>query len=153
MFSQTAEYAVRAVVWLASLSGQERLGVRQVAEGTQVPPSYLSKVLQSLSRAGIVESRRGVGGGHSLSRDPGELTLLEVVNAVDPIRRIQGCPLGLASHQGRLCGMHAKLDQAMKMVEDTLRQATIADLLNTAERPRPMLEEILQKTRPWVPPI
>ena len=140
MFSQTAEYALRAVVWLADGEGQERLGVKQIAEGTKVPPSYLSKVLQSLTRAEIVSSRRGVGGGHRLTRLPRDITVLEVIQAVDPIQRIRGCPLGLESHRGRLCGMHARLDQALALVEETLGQSTIADILETPERPLPMRE-------------
>lgn len=145
MFSQTSEYAVRAVVWLASDAGDGWLGVKQIADGTQVPESYLSKVLQGLSRAGLVTSRRGVGGGHRLARGPSEITVLEVVNTVDPIQRIEGCPLGLASHAGRLCAMHAKLDQAMSLVEQTLAESTIADLLSTPERPQPMRDgELVQ---------
>lgn len=140
MFSQTAEYALRAVVWLAGSPADERLGVRQIAEGTQVPMSYLSKVLQNLSRAGLVTSKRGVGGGHFLARAASEITVLEVINAVDPIQRIKGCPLGLASHQERLCGMHARLDHAMGLVEETLGQSTIADIVSQADRPQPMRE-------------
>lgn len=138
MFSQTAEYALRAVVWLAGSPASERLGVRQIAKGTQVPMSYLSKVLQSLSRAGLVSSKRGVGGGHCLARASAEITVLEVINAVDPIQSIEGCPLGLATHQKRLCGMHASLDQAMGLVEETLRQSTIADIVSKPGRPQPM---------------
>ncbi len=140
VFSQTAEYALRAVVWLASDETEQRLGVRRIAAGTQVPESYLSKVLQGLARAGLVASRRGVGGGHTLTRPASEITVLEVINAVDPIPRIQGCPLGLASHRGKLCGMHARLDQAMGLVEETLGQSTIADILSTPGRPLPMRE-------------
>ena len=140
MFSQTAEYAIRAVVWLADRTEQRPLDVRSIAAGTQVPPSYLSKVLQELSRAGLVSSRRGVGGGHQLARNPEQITVLEVVNAVDPIRRIRGCPLGLKSHRHRLCGMHARLDQALAQVEETLGRSTIDELITSESRPHPMKE-------------
>ncbi len=140
MFSQTAEYALRAVVWLADREDHQPLGVRHIAVGTQVPASYLSKVLQELSRAGLVSSRRGVGGGFTLRRPPEEITVLDVVNAVDPIRRIRGCPLGLESHGERLCGMHARLDRALQRVEEMLGESTIADILHTEERPQPMKE-------------
>lgn len=73
-------------------------------------------------------------------RPPSEITVLDIINAVDPIQRIKGCPLGLESHRGRLCGMHMRLDRAMKLVEETLEQSTIADILNTPERPQPMRE-------------
>ena len=94
MFTQTVEYALRAVVHLAA-QGPSACTTEQIAKATKVPQAYLSKVLQALSRAGIVRSQRGIGGGVALAKTPEELTILEVVNAVDPIRRITKCPLGL----------------------------------------------------------
>ncbi len=140
MFSQTAEYALRAVVWLADSDDDVPLGVQKIAAGTQVPACYLSKVLQALSRDGLVVSRRGVGGGHRLARPPSEITVLDVIKVVDPIKRIKGCPLGLESHSTRLCGMHHRLDHALGQVEEILSQSTIADLLKTTDRPYPMKE-------------
>ena len=57
------------------------------------------------------------------------MTLLEVVSAVDPIRRIQECPLGLASHGVRLCPLHKRLDSALASVEDAFRRTTLAEIL------------------------
>ena len=108
MFSQTVEYALRAVVHLAVKSpiGQT---TEEIAKATRVPQAYLSKVLQNLVQTGIVRSQRGIGGGMSLVKTPGELTILEVVNAVDPIQRIRTCPLDLASHGVRLCPLHRRV--------------------------------------------
>ena len=138
MFSQTVEYALRAVVWLAGHGEGEPVGVAQIAEGTQVPRSYLSKVLQGLSRAGLVASRAGVKGGHYLARPAAEITVLEVIDAVDPIERIHGCPLGLKTHAKKLCGMHARLDAAIAHVQEALGGSTIADILATPSRPKPL---------------
>src|SRR5687767_327554 len=102
MFSQTVEYALRAVVHLADQSPAART-TDQIAAATLVPKAYLSKVIQGLCRAKIVQSKRGIGGGVSLVKSPEELTILEVVNAVEPIARIRECPLGLKSHGVRLC--------------------------------------------------
>ncbi len=97
MISQTAEYALRAITYLAD---QERTPhtTAQIAEATQIPAGYLAKVMQSLSRVRVVKSQRGLNGGFTLSRDPSELNLLEIINAVDPIRRFHECPLGLPTH-------------------------------------------------------
>src|SRR6266540_5219257 len=97
MFSQTVEYALRAVVHLASKAPNGQT-TEEIAKATKVPQAYLSKVLQSLVQAGVVKSQRGIGGGMSLVKKPSELTILEVVNAVDPIKRIETCPLELAAH-------------------------------------------------------
>ena len=94
-----------------------------------MPKAYLSKVLQSLGRAGLVNSQRGIGGGISLAKDPAELTILEVVNAVDPIVRIERCPLGLAAHGVNLCPLHRRVDQALALVEDAFRSTTLAEVL------------------------
>jgi Rrf2 family protein len=139
MFSQTVEYALRAVVHLASESPACRT-TDQIAEATRVPKAYLSKVLQCLNRANIVESRRGVGGGIGLVTAPDKLTILEVVNAVDPIRRIRECPLGLASHGVRLCPLHKRLDTAYAMVEDAFRSTTLMDLLRTPSKSKPLCD-------------
>lgn len=128
MFSQTVEYALRAVVHLAHQSPNPQT-TEQIAQATLVPPAYLSKVLQGLSRGGIVKSQRGVGGGISLQIPPEELTILQVVNAVDPIQRIKTCPLGLASHGVKLCPLHKRMDDALCMVEKAFAQSTLAEIL------------------------
>jgi len=142
MFSQTTQYAIRAVVMLAYEKDGGPLGNTVLSARAQIPPSYLSKVLQGLARAGVVESRRGVGGGFRLVKSAAEITLLDVVNAVEPLPRIKGCPLSLKSHAGMLCPLHARLDQAMAEVETVLSGATIADLITEPSRPRPLLETL-----------
>lgn len=129
MFSQTTEYALRAMSFLSAKS-PDSVNTGQIAAATEVPPAYLAKVLQSLRKAGIVRSQRGRGGGISLARQPEDLTILEVVNAVDPIRRIRKCPIGLAAHGVKLCPMHSRLDAALAMTEDIFRETTLAELLS-----------------------
>jgi Rrf2 family protein len=128
MFSQTVEYALRAMVCLASPQGRPQTN-RRIAKITKVPAAYLSKVLQNLRDARLVDAQRGVQGGFLLSRPAERITILEVVNAVDPIRRIVVCPLGLESHGARLCPLHKKLDQALANAEAAFGSTTLADLL------------------------
>jgi Rrf2 family nitric oxide-sensitive transcriptional repressor len=134
MFSQTAEYALRAVVYLAGQNSEPRT-TAQIAEATRVPTGYLSKVMQALGRARLVQSQRGLHGGFTLARPAAELTVLDVIQAVDPIRRIESCPLGIKGHIN-LCPLHRRLDQAMDLVENALRESTIAELLAEPERAR-----------------
>ena len=128
MFSQTAEYALRVVVFLGTLRGAPAT-TRQIAAATRVPEGYLAKILQSLSRAGIVSSQRGLHGGSVLAKKASELTLYDVVTAITPLPRIETCPLGLPSHGTNLCPVHRRLDDAMAMVEKVFRDSTIAELL------------------------
>ncbi|HEY7309904.1 MAG TPA: Rrf2 family transcriptional regulator [Gemmataceae bacterium] len=134
MFSQTAEYALRAVVYLASQEGAPRT-TQEIARATKVPTGYLSKVMQSLGRKHLVQSQRGLHGGFTLARRPEELTVLDVIGAVDPIQRIRSCPLGIKGHIN-LCPLHRRLDHAMKLVEDALNKSSIAELLAEPERAR-----------------
>lgn len=128
MFSQTVEYALRAVVFLAD-NAPHACTTDQIAEATKVPKPYLSKVLQNLGRHQIVHSQRGIGGGVTLVKAPGELTILEVVNAVEPIERIAVCPLGLKSHGKNLCPLHRRMDDALASVEEAFGKTTLAEVL------------------------
>src|ERR1035438_6007492 len=139
MFSQTVEYALRAVVHLADQALASRT-TDQIATATLVPKAYLSKVLQGLCQANIVHSKRGLGGGMTLTKSPSELTILDVVNAVEPIGRIRECPLGLAAHGVRLCPLHKRLDNAMALVEKAFRQTTLAEILAEPTESHPLCD-------------
>jgi Rrf2 family nitric oxide-sensitive transcriptional repressor len=128
MFSQKVEYALRAVVHLAFEAPSART-VEQIATATKLPPAYLAKVVQLLVHAGVLRSQRGIGGGIALVKSPTDLSILEVVNAVDPIERIRQCPLGLAAHGVHLCPLHKRLDSAYALVEDAFRKTTLAEVL------------------------
>jgi Rrf2 family protein len=128
VISQTAEYALRAVVFLGSQRGRPTT-TQRIAADTKVPAGYLAKVLQALGKAGLVGAQRGLHGGYVLARPLDELTVLEVVNAVDPVRRIEHCPLDLADHQGNLCSLHRRLDQGIALIESFFEQTTVGQLL------------------------
>jgi len=128
VISQTTEYALRAVGWWAAHPDRP-LTAQQIAEATRVPAGYLAKVLQGLSRAGLLHSQRGLGGGFTLARPPSNVSLWEVVQAVDPIRRITQCPLGLELHANRLCALHQELDRAIAQVEKDFSRCSIASLI------------------------
>lgn len=130
MLSQTAEYALRAVVWLAN-NMDSPVTREELARATRVPPDYLSKVMQSLGRGGLVRAQRGKNGGFSLVKTADELTVLEVVNAVDRIQRIKTCPLGIKSHGKKLCPLHQRMDDAMVMVERVFGKTTIDELIGS----------------------
>jgi Rrf2 family protein len=129
MFSNTAEYALRAVVYLAEHRAT-RCTTQTIADSAHIPSRYLAKVLQSLARAGVLSAQRGLNGGFCLDRDPSEITLLEVVEAVEPLRRIKICPIKLEAHKARLCPLHTRLDESLALIEDNLRRATVAELLD-----------------------
>lgn len=140
MISQTVEYALRAVVTLAQHDGQP-CTAKTLAEITQVPLPYLSKLMQGLVRGGLVRSQRGLHGGFVLAKSPRELSILDVMDIVEPFKRIHSCPLGIASHATALCPLHRQLDKAMQSTETILRETTIAEMLSQSGSASPLCEE------------
>lgn len=138
MLPKTAEYALRAIVWLAR-EPEETHSADNLAERTKVPRRYLHKVLQDLVRAKLVRSQSGPGGGYALAGSPSKITILDVVNAVAPLERIRHCPLGLPSHT-RLCPLHNELDSVYAATEKALARVTIAQLLRSTSTIVPLCE-------------
>jgi Rrf2 family transcriptional regulator, nitric oxide-sensitive transcriptional repressor len=133
LFSDAGEYALRAVVWLSERP-REPHKTREIAERIQAAPGYLVKVLQGLARAGILAASRGSTGGFTLIRDANDLTVLEVLNAVDPLQRIRRCPLGIEAHAGRLCAMHRHVDETLAAVEASFAGTAVGSLGGEAAR-------------------
>ena len=91
MISHTVEYALRAIVTIAQHDGVP-CTAQTISSITQVPAPYLSKLMQGLVRADLVTSKRGLHGGFVLTKDPAELTIWEIVDAVEPIKRHSRVP-------------------------------------------------------------
>jgi Rrf2 family protein len=138
MLPKTAEYALRAIVWLARDEGRCE-SADHLAEHTQVPRRYLHTVLQELVRAKLVRSQSGPGGGYALARPVRKITILDVVNAIAPLERIRGCPLGLRTHT-RLCPLHKELDDVYAATEKALGRVTIAQLVDSTHEIVPLCE-------------
>lgn len=129
MFSQTVEYALRAMVQLAS-DAPKASTTRHIAAKTKVPGAYLAKVLQSMRRAGLIHSRRGVGGGVSLARPASKISLMEVIDAVEPLPRRSG-----KSRNASLARLQQTLVAAIDEVRKTLASASLGDMLTAPAKP------------------
>jgi len=89
--TRQADYAVRAVFYLASLGAGQKAATRKIAEVQHIPPSFLAKIISQLSVAGLLYTSRGARGGVSLAKPPEEITLLEVVEAIDGPIQLNEC--------------------------------------------------------------
>lgn len=139
MISQTSEYALRAVVYIASIGGGPAVA-QQIAEATRVPQGYLSKILRQLARAGILAAQRGIGGGFMLARQPENISITDILRAVDSgMERIRKCPLGIESHKN-LCELHHTLDQVIATVEAAFSEVTIARILSSRRKSKPICD-------------
>jgi len=107
-----------------------RATATDIAEQTRVPVRYMSKVLQTLSEAGLVESQRGPTGGFWLTKSPHEITLLDVVDCIEPIERITTCPINLDEHCDNLCPLHLELDDLAAIARKKLGSTTLAAVMD-----------------------
>ena len=138
MLPKTAEYALRAAVWLGREAGDIQ-SADELADATKVPRRYLHKVLQDLVHAKLVRSQPGPGGGYAVAKPPQKIAILDVVNAVAPLERIRNCPLGLSSHTS-LCPLHKELDKVYAATETALSRVTIAHLIKSKSQIVPLCD-------------
>lgn len=142
MISQTAEYALRAVVHLAQADRAEHASAQEISESVQVPVGYLQKILRQLARAGILLAQRGSGGGFSLAKVPSAISVLDILRAVDSApARIERCPLGIKGHTS-LCTLHRLLDDQMANSERVFGATSIADLVRSADATKPLCDPL-----------
>lgn len=140
MISQTSEYALRAVLYLAARPENTPASAHEIAEATQVTVGYLQKILRMLAKQGILTAQRGANGGFSLAKVTSAITVLDVLKATDTeIQRITRCPLGIEGHT-KLCSLHRMLDDEMARAERTFASTTLEDLLDGAGGVRPLCD-------------
>lgn len=120
--TRQADYALRAIYHLTKLDPTQRAATSQIAEEQRIPPSFLAKIISQLSIAGLIHTSRGARGGVSLARPPEEITILEVVEAIDgPIAlnectsTPEACPFGANCPLRKLwCGTQAELVEKLR---------------------------------------
>ena len=136
VISKSGVHAIRALSALAKLRDGEWAGAATVAEGIDAPRNYLGKLLQALSKAGLVKSQKGLGGGFRLARPPGSISLHDVVEPVDQLDRWSDCFLGMSQCSGKNpCVVHNEWGRIRAEYLGLLRKTTIEDLLWTCADP------------------
>ncbi|MDA8078092.1 MAG: Rrf2 family transcriptional regulator [Nitrospiraceae bacterium] len=126
--TRETDYAIRCVHYLTRTYGRVTM-VDEIAKEMCIPKSFLAKIVQKLSKAGIVRSYRGVKGGFELSRHPGKITLLHVIEATQGPVAMNACAVdpqicGFSS----ACSIHPVWVEVRKKVENMLRKKNFADL-------------------------
>jgi Rrf2 family protein len=151
MLSQTSEYALRAVVYMARKSGGGYAGVKEIAADTGVPANYLAKILQLLARQGVLESQKGFGGGFRIAQPLGNINLLAIVDPLENISKFKRCVLGQRECSDEVaCPLHESWKRICSEYLGALEKTTLQDvadfrgrldsipgLAGTADRPAP----------------
>jgi len=127
IFSKTCEYAIRAVFYIAQKTPSgERVGIKDIALGIDSPELYLGKILQELSRKGLISSAKGPNGGFYLSEEMLALPLIEVVRALDGEALFTGCGLGLKQcSEINPCPLHNEFKDIRNKIGLMLKRTTI----------------------------
>ena len=89
--TRQADYAIRAIYYLSKLGPNKRAATSQIAKEQHIPPSFLAKIISQLSVAGLLHTSRGARGGVTLARKPEEITMLDVVEAIDGPIKLNEC--------------------------------------------------------------
>lgn len=129
MLSQTAEYALRAVVLLAEQTPGTPARVGKLAETLDIPQNYLSKTLHLLALTGVLSSARGKGGGFMLARPASDITLFDIVDPFDRLGARPACLMGQGEcSESHACAAHATWKAVSEQVQAFFLQTTLADL-------------------------
>lgn len=133
--TRDGEYAVRAVLYLASQPEGKVSLVNEISEAQDVPKSYLSKIMQHLTKAGLVRSRRGAKGGFMLARPADQITLRETIEALEGPIHLNVCLIKKGEcPRDEVCPVHPIWKEAQKKLFETLDSKTMADLAAEGKR-------------------
>ena len=131
--SKGAEYAIRGLLHLSMQDPGKVSYVEEVAEAQDVPRAYLAKIFQALTKKGLLRSTRGQGGGFTLLRDPAELSVLEVIEAMEGPVHLNECLIHIGfCERDKICPMHELWAEAQSKLFKVLKGTTFAILSSAA---------------------
>jgi len=123
--TRQADYALRAIIYLANLEDGEKASTRDIAESQNIPPSFLAKIVSQLSIAGLIQTSRGAHGGIALAKNPGEISILNVVEAIDGPVLLNSCTVNAhVCPFGEECPLHEIWCETRQQLVDKLSNAT-----------------------------
>ncbi len=136
--TRQADYALRAMIFLAEMEPNQRAATSQIAEVQHIPPSFLAKIISQLSIAGLIHTSRGARGGVSLARSPEEISILEVVEAIDGPISLNECTADLANCPfGESCTLHELWCSTQAELVAKLRNTNFAQFITTSPAAAP----------------
>ncbi|MBI3681485.1 MAG: Rrf2 family transcriptional regulator [Acidobacteria bacterium] len=128
LFSRSAEYAIRAFLYLAKQEPGKLVMAKRIADRTDLPSHFLAKLLQQLARRGLVRSNKGPSGGFTLGRPAREITLYDIVAAVDGVQNLERCPAGESKCTDQAsCELHVGWKPVRSRIIDYLEHTTLAE--------------------------
>lgn len=135
MFSNSSKYAIKAVLYLALNSSEEKkIMVKDIAEPINVPQAYIAKLLQELSRQKVISSTKGPKGGFYLSNSDKQIPLRKIIHVIDGESRLSSCLLSLEDcNEDKPCPLHKSMYPLKTKLLESLENKTIVDLAKDVE--------------------
>jgi len=141
IFSRQCEYALQAVIYITAKEDKSYTDIKEISDKLNIPHHFLAKILQNLSKSGLLRSQKGPSGGFALGTDPGNITLYNIVEAIDGDGFITECVLGLPSCGGdNPCPLHDRWGELREEIYKMLAGKTIDQLVEEI-RIKPSISE------------
>jgi Rrf2 family transcriptional regulator, iron-sulfur cluster assembly transcription factor len=132
IFSHSTEYAIRGLSELAARNDGSNVRLDQLAADAELPRDFLAKIFQRLVRGGVLESRKGRGGGFALARPAHEVTLMDILQAMEGEQTFDQCVIGLERCNDTMpCSQHDLYKPIRQRLKDYLTTTTLADLASS----------------------
>lgn len=142
IYSRSAEYAIRAFAHLAVVPSGKFAMVKQIAEECDIPSHFLAKILQQLARQGFLRSSKGPTGGFALRQASSDITLLQIVEAIDGLADYQRCIGGMMECNDQMrCGMHDSWKALRSRIIEYLEGTSVEDLAKALDQKRRLLDK------------
>jgi len=125
-YSQATNYALHTMLYFVALPLGKTLGVQQLAEFQELSPTYLSKILTKLVKAGMIESTPGINGGYKLTRNKADISFLDVIQAIEGTASLFHCDTG---HNHQECLIQKVMTNAERHMEDYLKERKLVELV------------------------
>jgi len=136
IFSRQCEYALQAVVYLALKKEGERISIKDLAKRLDIPYHFLGKILQGLTRKGFLTSVKGPHGGFALAMPAEEITLFQIVEAIDGAGFSQNCVMGFPDCSGKNpCAVHETWSGVRERITTMLQVRNIGQMAKEMKKP------------------
>lgn len=136
IFSRRCEYALQAVLYLALRDVGERTSIKELTKHIKIPSPFLAKILQDLSHKGLLASFKGPHGGFALRKPGKEITLFDIVEAIDGVAFTNGCVLGfMECSTGNPCSLHNEWKTIRDRIQTTLSKQDVAQMAKQMHKP------------------
>jgi Rrf2 family protein len=148
IYSRSCEYAIRAFIHLSQAPDGKFTMARQIADEEEIPAHFLAKILQQLTRKGLLRSSKGPSGGFRLGASPADVRLLDIVSAIDGMSAYETCLAGLPKCSNKsACPLHDGWTALRSRIMEFLGRNTIESLAKTLERKRRARKRHSEKKR------